>query len=225
MAGHQFLTIEETANALGVSTRHARRLADSGAVSRIARGLIDTASVDRYRQSQRQGRTRAWAEHTAWAAVALLAGQDAAWLGAGQTSRLRQNLRKIAAAREVDGLLTRMRDRAQVRIYAAHRAAIPRLRDVAALVDMRALGVTDTVGEGIDGYVAAHDLDDLVQTLGLRADAGGAVTLRVTAFDFDRVHGLVDTSVAAALDAATSTDPRLRGVGRRALGELLETYR
>ena len=49
MVGQEVLTIEETANALGVSTRHARRLADSGALSRVARGLIDRTSVDRYR--------------------------------------------------------------------------------------------------------------------------------------------------------------------------------
>jgi len=53
----------------------------------------------------------------------------------------------------------------------------------------------------------------------------GVVTLRVTGFDFDRVRGLVDTSVVAALDAATGSDPRLRGVGRRVLADLLEAYR
>ena len=225
MAGQEFLTIEETANALGVSTRHARRLADSGALSRVARGLIDRTSVDRYRQSQRQGRTRSWAEHTTWGAIALLTGQDAVWLGAPQTSRLRNNLREIAAAQGVDDLVTRMRDRAQVHTFEAHRAALPRLRDHVATTNMRALGITDAVGESIDGYVAVHDLDALARTLGLRADASGPVTLRVTGFNFDRVRALVGTSVVAALDAATSTDPRLRGVGRRTLGELLESYR
>lgn len=225
MAGQEFLTIGETANALGVSTRHARRLADSGALSRVARGLIDRTSVDRYRQSQRQGRTRSWAEHTAWGAIALLAGQEAVWLGAPQTSRLRHNLREIAAAHDVDDLATRMRDRAQVHTYEAHRAALPRLRETVAATNPRALGITAAVDESIDGYVAADDLDALVRTLGLRADASGPVTLRVTGFDFDHVRALVDTSVVAALDAATSIDPRVRGVGRRTLAELLESYR
>lgn len=225
MVGREFLTIEETANTLGVSTRHARRLADSGALSRVARGLVDRTSVDRYRQSQRQGRTRSWAEHTAWGAVALLADQEASWLGAPQTSRLRHNLREIAAVHGVDDLVTRMRDRAQVHTFEAHRAALPRLRDTVATTNTRVLGITDAVGESIDGYVSADDLDSLVRTLGLRADVSGPVTLRVTGFDFDRARVLVDTSVVAALDAATSIDPRLRGVGRRILGELLESYR
>ena len=101
MAGQEFLTIEETANALGVSTRHARRLADSVALSRVARGLIDRTSVDRYRQSQRQGRTRYWAEHPAWGAIALLAGQDAVWLGAPPTPPLRHNLSETPPAHHV----------------------------------------------------------------------------------------------------------------------------
>ncbi|MFW6597107.1 hypothetical protein ACQBAU_05745 [Propionibacteriaceae bacterium Y2011] len=170
MARPEFLTIEETANTLGVSTRHARRLADSGAVTRVARGLIDRPSVDRYRQSQRQGRTRAWAEHTAWGAVALLAGQTPDWLGTTQASRLRQNLRKIAASKGIGDLLTRMRDRAQAHTYVAHRAALPRLREVVATANTRVLGLTDATNETFDGYLDANELDGLVRTLGLRAD-------------------------------------------------------
>lgn len=221
MAG-EFLTIQETANTLGVSMRHARRLADSGAVTRIARGLVDRGSVDRYLASRRQGRTRAWADHTAWGAVALLSGQDAEWLGSVQASRLRLALRGIT---EVDDLLTRIRDRAQVHTYLAHRAALPRLREQIASTNLRLLGITDAVGGSVDGYLADADLDTAVRTLGLRADAGGSVVLRTTEFDFDRVRALAATSTVAALDAATSTDPRLRGIGRRVLGELLEAYR
>ena len=35
----------------------------------------------------------------------------------------------------------------------------------------------------------------------------GVVTLRVTGFDFDRVRGLVDTSVVAALDVLRAPTP------------------
>lgn len=221
MAG-EFLTIKETATALGVSTRHARRLADSGSLSRVARGLIDRTSVDRYIQSRRQGRTRTWAEHTAWGAVALLSGLDADWLGAVQASRLRSTLRDIT---DVDDLLTRMRDRARVHTYDAHRAALPRLRDQIASTNLRLLGITDAIDESVDGYLAATDLDDIVRALGLRSDAGGSVVLRATGFDFGHVRDLVATMPAAALDAATNTDPRLRGIGRRTLAELLEAHR
>ena len=79
--------------------------------------------------------------------------------------------------------------------------------------------------DSVDGYLAESDLDATVRTLGLRAEAGGAVVLRTTGFDFARVRDLVGTTTVAALDAATSTNPRLRGVGRRALGDLLQAYR
>lgn len=217
-----FLTIEETASTLAVSTRHARRLADSGAITRVARGLVDRHSVDRYLQSQRQGRTRAWAEHTAWGTVAILSGQDPEWLGATQASRLRSILREMSDA---DELLTRMRDRARVHPFEAHRAALPRLRQLITSTNLLLLGITDAVDDSVDGYLAESDLDATVRTLGLRAEAGGAVVLRTTGFDFARVRDLVGTTTVAALDAATSTDPRLRGVGRRALGDLLQAYR
>ncbi|GAA1889224.1 helix-turn-helix domain-containing protein [Lapillicoccus jejuensis] len=217
-----FLSIEETANALGVSTRHARRLADSGAVDRIARGLVDRASVDRYLRSHRQGRTRAWAEPTAWGAVAFLSGRDVDWLGTVQTSRLRTALRET---RDVDELLTRMRDRTRVRTYEAHRAAIPRLRALVLATDLRQLGISDAVDGSVDGYLAEDDLDRVVLTLGLREATDGTVVLRTTGFDTARVRGLVDTLTVAALDAATSSDPRLRSAGRRALDDAMEAHR
>lgn len=222
MCGSDFLTIEETAGTLGVSTRHARRLADSGVITRIARGLVDRRSVDRYLQSQRQGRTRAWAEHTAWGAVAILSGKGADWLGATQASRLRHALREIT---DTDELLTRTRERARVHTFDVHRAALPRLRSLVVISNLGNLGITDAVDDSIDGYLSKGDLDKVMRSLGLRADAGGSVVLRVTGFDFGRVRELVDTSVVSALDSAASTDPRIRGVGQRVLTGLLEAYR
>lgn len=221
MAG-DFLTVEDVARTLGVSSRHARRLADSGAVVKVARGLIDRVSVESYLQSRRQGRTRAWAEHTAWGAVALLAGREPNWLGASQASRLRQTLREMS---NLDDLLTRMRDRAEVRTFEAHRAALPRLRSLVESSSTRTLGVTDSTDGSIDGYLRAGELDDVVHSLALRADPRGTVTLRVTGFDFDHVRELVGTSTVASIDASTSTDPRLRGSGRRLLESILGDFR
>ncbi|RIJ70703.1 DNA-binding protein [Nakamurella silvestris] len=222
MNSGEFLTIGEAARTLEVSARHARRLADSGAVTRVARGLIDRDSVDRYLHSHRRGRTRVWAQHTAWGAVALLAGHDADWLGPTQASRLRQTLRRTT---EADELLTRLCDRARVHSFQAHRAALPRLHELLTSSNLGRIGITDAVAEGVDGYLAETELSELVRALGLRPDTSGPVTLRTTGFDFRQVRELVDTSVVAALDAGTSTDPRVRGVGRALLGELLDAYR
>lgn len=218
-----FLTLDEAAAALHVSGRHARRLASMGAITRVARGLIDRDSVDRYLASHQQARTRAWAEHTAWAAIAILAGSDAGWLGASQASRLRGTLRRLEDPSE---LLARLRDRARVEHFAAHRAALPRLREIVATTDMTQLGLVDlATGDAVDGYIHSAALPNAVRDLGLQRGDGN-VTLRVSGFDFAQVHELATGSnVVAALDAASSVDPRTRGAGERVLAEILAGYR
>lgn len=218
-----FLTLDEAAAALHVSGRHARRLADSGAIIKVARGLIDRNSVDRYIASHQQARTRAWAEHTAWGAIAILAGSDAPWLGATQVSRLRGTLRRLEDPSE---LLARLRQRALIEHYAAHRSALPHLREMVAQVDMTRLGLVDlAANDSVDGYIASATLSGAVGALGLRRGDGN-VTLRITAFDFADARELVsESNVVAALDAASSVDPRTRGVGQRVLAEILAAYR
>lgn len=219
MNDSQFLTVTEAAEALGVSPRHVRRLADSGAVTRIARGIIDRESVDRYIVSQRQSRTRAWSEPTAWGAAAILSGRTPDWLGASQTSRLRHSLREITGA---DELITRMREHSQVHTFHAHRAAVPRLRSLSEMSDHTQLGLSGTAGDVIDGYIGGDESGEVIRALGLLPDVHGNVTLRVVTLDFDHVRPLVTTRVVAALDAAGSTDPRTRGVGEHALEDILE---
>lgn len=208
---------------LGVSVQQVGRLSRSDAITHVARGVLDRSSVERYLSSRRQGRTRAWAEHTAWGAIALLSGLEAHWLGATQVSRLRRTLRDLSEPAE---LLVRMRDRATVQSYSAHRAAVPRLRELIAVPDIGQLGIVDVGDSKLDGYIAATSLEATVRSLALQEVATGNVTLRVTRFDFEHVQALLNAStVTAALDAATSVDPRVRGVGERAVAATLKAYR
>jgi hypothetical protein len=205
-----------------VTARHVQRLAEGAEITKVARGLVDQSSVERYLAAQRQGRTRSWAEHTAWGAVAELAGRVPEWLGDAQASRVRRALRDAVDA---DELVTRLRDRARTLTYDAHRAALPRLRAAVVASDPRQLGLTAAAPDELDGYLPAAALDGVVRSLGLRPSPGGHVVLRATAFDAAVVTDLVRTPVVAALDAATSTDPRVRGVGHRTLGDVLRSYR
>ncbi|MFE3546012.1 helix-turn-helix domain-containing protein [Nocardia sp. NPDC059177] len=223
MTSGDFVTVEEAASALGVSARHARRLVKSGRLAQIAGTLVDHDSVERYLLSQGQGRTRAWADHTAWGAISLLYGGDADWLGPTQRSRVRRTLRDLTDPIE---LVARVRNRARPQTFAAHRAALPRLRSLTLQPNVGLLGIVDSGEDRIDGYLAARDRDSLVRSLGLRADPAGDVTLRITEFDFDQVRRLVTGGVlVAAIDIATSLDPRQRGVGQRAMAEILDGYR
>lgn len=218
-ANAALMTTHEVEQALQVTQRQVRRLADAGHLHLIARGVYDAASVESYRQSHRSGRTRAWAEHTAWGAVALLENTEATWVGASQTSRLRRALREMNS---VDELLARMRDRAHTTYYEAHRAAIPHLRESLVTPDLTQLGIVD-LDDRVDGYASAAQINHLVADYGLRASTSGTVTLRATA-DIERVRDLIGTRTVAALDGATGTDARVRGVCRAYLAERLEAF-
>ncbi|AIY17861.2 hypothetical protein [Pimelobacter simplex] len=214
------LAVSEAAERLGVSTRQVQHLVARGELRSLARGVVDETSVERLLAVRRGSHTRPWAESTAWAAVALLSGRAATWLGESQRSRLRGRLRALGA----EELVERARGRAVVSRYVAHRSAGERLR--ADVVDTSSaaarLGLAATTA--IDGYLATTDLQAVVARHGLMRDDTGSVTLRGTSMDLDVVRDLVSTGdVLAALDLAESMDVRERRAGTdvvdRALGE------
>ena len=220
--GH--IGLAEAASVLGLSVRHVRRLSDQGQISMSARGLVDLASVHQY-LADRQGATgtRAWSEQTAWAAVAMLSGVDVDWLGAVQRSRLRGILREIDS---VD-LARRTRNRARVQRFSGHESAADRLREDLVVIDRAALGLVAVGAQtGVDGYVAAGDVERLVARYALRNDATGAYVLRATSFDLATIERLaVAADTLVALDAAASLDPRERSLGHEILTGRLEAFR
>jgi hypothetical protein len=74
------MSTQEASDLLGVTAQRVRRLAENGAIDRVARGLINRHSVERYLISGGGGRTRVRAENTAWGAIALLSRQPVEWL-------------------------------------------------------------------------------------------------------------------------------------------------
>ncbi len=236
-----FYTTEQAARRLGVTVRRVQQMLDDGDLTRLARGLVDAASLDRYAATGASGRTRVWAEHTAWGAIALLSGVQPNWLGSAQASRLRTALR---ATTDTADLVARVHDRAVVRSYAGHPVARKRLQTGIVSTEVAGLGLVDANRAGanfsgtgtldagappnsVDGYLAAETLDSTVLFLGLIEDPSGPITLRVTGFDISIVRELAEskTAILAALDAATSLDPRERGVGRQVLAATLAEYR
>jgi len=221
-ANSDFVTTGDAARRLGVTIQHVNRLIESGELTRVARGLVERTSVERLLVARRGGRTRVWAEHTAWAAIALLSDVRPDWLGPVQASRLRATLGEVDDPAD---LVTRTRDRAIVRVYAGHPSAVRRLGQDLAITNTQALGLTAS-GDRLDGYLQADRLDGTVRFFGLRQDSSGTFVIRATDFDFDVVEDLAaNSTVLAALDLATSLDPRARGLGERALVAALEGFR
>lgn len=216
------LTTKDVAARLHITPRQVQRLVAQGQLLKPARGVLNATSVDRYAASTQGPRRVPLAPPTAWAAIALLSGTTPTWLSQSQTSRLRTRLRTLTP----DGLLERTRARADVARYAAHRATIPRLRPGVIEPVSDGLGLASSADTTLDGYVPADELDTLVATHGLIKDlARGQVTLRATSMDVAVVRDVARRGVLAALDLATSLDPREHRAGITALQVYLDRYR
>ncbi|MCL2612353.1 MAG: helix-turn-helix domain-containing protein, partial [Nocardioidaceae bacterium] len=214
------VSTQEVGALLGVTEQQVRRLAEAGAINRVARGLIDRQSVERYLASGRGGRTRVWAETTAWGAIALLSGRPAEWLTPAQASRVRLTLRATQDPRE---LAARLRGRATVSTYAGDFTAEAVIQE--RLDDPDGLGplLVGTRPGHLDGYIAADELSRIVRILEMRPDPDGTITLRSTSFDMARVRRLSEASpVLAACDDVASMDQRRRADAECALGAALQ---
>ncbi|MET3804270.1 hypothetical protein ABIB25_001256 [Nakamurella sp. UYEF19] len=221
------MTTGEAAVVLGVTQREARRLAQTGdllVAGTVGRALLlDSASVHRAAgTTARHGRP--WNQQTAWAAINLLNGGKATWLGESERSRLKSRLIRRTTAEELNWLARR---RAKTSTY---RASTSYLTDVQrALV---ASGVADTGRTDVDfglaprrdhaeGYTDAAGVASVVDYYELVPDPTGNVTIHETSC----VAGLRMGSSAAltAVDLAGSLDTRERSAGLRVLRELLRS--
>lgn len=224
-------TTSEAAQLLGVSRRQVQRLTERGTIRKIGSvgrtTLLDAQSVLSLAQHGGPGRGRRWHETTVWAALALLDNRESSW--PPDASR-RWHLRNRVARMSVEDLIRVARSRATVLRFRASTSFLEPLAErvtrtgLSALSDQglaKKLGLAVARTEGLDGYLARDQLDDLVARFHLVEDPAGNVTLRVAADDAP-LHpgGHVDPSVLA-LDLAESLDPRQRAAGTRYLSRQL----
>ena len=218
------MTTRQAAERIGVSVRHVQRLVADGALASIGPDRVDADSVTQW-MAQRQGRRpRAWEEPTAWAAVALLEGEQAPWLGQAQRSRLRSALAGVSGTE----LTARARNRARVHRYHAHPRALGRLSgEVIPSGATSGVGGLSAARDRVDGYVDPAALQRMVQRYRLENDTAGGVVLRETGMPSALVSALANgrRHVLAALDLAGSTDARERSTGHRLLERALDALR
>ncbi|MGY5884944.1 helix-turn-helix domain-containing protein [Modestobacter lacusdianchii] len=218
------MTTQQAADRLGVSARHVQRLVAGGDLTAIGTDRIDAGSVAHWLAQRAGSRARAWEEPTAWAAVALLEGLPASWLGQAQRSRLRSTLSELDAV----GLAARARNRAVVGRFHAHPRALSRLaKQVVGSGATRGVGDLTAADDRLDGYVADTALTGLINHFRLEADPSGGVVLRTTGMSLDVVAELADgrRRVLAGLDLAGSIDARERATGSRLLDRALDSLR
>lgn len=193
--------VHEAAIALGVTVRRVQHLVEHGVLARAGRGEVEGLSLERHLLVVAGSRTRPWAEATAWAAISLLCGGSAPWIGASQRSRLRAQLRDM----NVDTLVSLARRRARTQYVGGHPAAAGSLRRH-VITPRRSYSNSDSIV--IDGYISPTQLKVMCDSEHLYPDARGAYVLRATTFNLTVVRDLASKSelVAALDDSAKPED-------------------
>jgi len=222
------ITTTAAAELMGVSSREVQRLARAGELvvaERIGRSfLLDAASV--HRASRNHARSgRPWDEATAWAAIDLLRGGQASWLGVTQRSRLKARLAALSA---VDlGWLARRRAKMHIlRTSTSYLADVQQALVRSGTADTRRpdadFGLAAS-NDRVDGYTDKIGLTEIIAAYGLVDDPDGNVIIRESGFIEGPVEG--GSGALTALDLSDSLDVRERSAGLQVLDELLTRLR
>lgn len=106
-------------------------------------------------------------------------------------------------------LASRLRNRSDTRYFDGHRSVFERISD--ELVRGSSLIDDLSVERGVDGYIQADRLPDLITRFHLRAASDGPITVRCT-HHLSRAREIAenDADLLPAVDMATAADARER---------------
>lgn len=219
------LTVTELADRLGVTTRRARDLLDSGRIGgrQLASRtwLADSDSVLRYETAVRRGKGRGLDAASAWGLLWELSGLDADWLTPSTRARVRHRIRQAGADQLVRAVGKRTvarrytaanAERASAGLIATGRAAAGRLGT--DLIDDR---------RRVCGYVRDGSADDYAAVHFMVADIGGQDVVYENTLPI-RFDGDTMPPAVVAADLAVSTDTRERGAGLAAIDGLRRAW-
>jgi hypothetical protein len=219
------LTVTELAVRLGVTTRRARDLLDTGEIAgrQLANRtwLADSDAVLRYETAARRGKGRGLDTASAWGLLWELSGLDASWLTPSTRARVRRRIRHSNAGE----IAKSVAKRTVARRYAA--ANVER-----ASADLIATGRAAAGSLGSDllddrrrvaGYVRSGSADDYAEQHFMVADTAGQDVVYENTLPIHFDGGEMPVAVVAA-DLATSTDTREQSAGLRALEELRQAW-
>lgn len=221
------MTVAEAAERLGRSKMSIHRLIGSRQLMTAGTAgksiLIEPSSVERLAATGTR-RGRAWTQRTAWAALALLSGQDPTWISSSEKSRLKRRLRTLDATAVCS--LARHKDHT-IR-YRATREAVDRLNEhliASGTSAMRDRSTAETFGMsgggGIaEGYVMAGDAQALANAFGLVEDPDGNAIIHEVELKEPFAEGYAPVA-AVAVDLMGSLATRERSAGRRVIDKLL----
>ena len=209
------LGVADAAEELGVSERRVRQMLAGGVLEgeRVGRAWI----IDREQLQRASGFRpevgRPWSPASAWAVLALADGEEVD-LSPVDRSRARKRL-----AMGLDHLVGRLAARCERRWFYAHPGVLDRLADDVVRAGVSAVayhGADHVIGESVEGYIRASEIDQLVDQLGLDDQAARPnVLLRIIDDDvwpFEADQRYAGRSIVG-VDLLESDDPWPRRAG------------
>lgn len=223
MTRAELLSVPDAARLLHVDPSRVRALLGAGQLAgeKIGgRWLVSEASV-RARQDKAPGRGRRLKPGNAWAVLALVSGEQAPWVSAGDRSRLAALLRR----RGFGNLVGRLDERAIAEAYYAHPGVLSALREDEALIPAgvhaeRDRGPRLLPGDEVDAYVAPRARARLVSEFALRPSDEANAVLRVLPEGLWPFENRRMPLAAVAVDLAEMPDARARRIGKGLIAEL-----
>lgn len=211
-SGSDETSVSDAAASLGVSDRQVRHLVARGDLFSPRRGQVSTISLRDYVARRGDVQTRVWSPRTAWAALELMTGGAAAWMGSSQRSRLKRELADIDA----ETVASKLRNRAEVRSYRVNPGRVH-------LVEA-GIAVVRPADDGLDGYVDESVLYRLISEQQMVRVVPGNLTLRVLPEDVGQDFAEMVISqghAVAGVDLMASDDPAERRTGEAWVTESL----
>ena len=222
-------SVKDAAAILNVSTTRVIQLIYSGELNaqRTVNDayLIDAKTLQEYKQI-RAGNGRPWKAETAWAALWILSGVEADWLGYHQARRLNIRLKSITAKE----LVWLTRKRANTQVLRASSSFIEAIKNDLVLsgrssVLLTDMGLTER-NDNIEGYLDANEYPKIIERYHLVDDAEGNMVIRKTQDPPFNLSNMTQMPSAVVLvDLAASTDTREQSIAFEKLEELLQAKR
>ena len=213
------ISVNQAAQALGVSPRRVRALIGSDSVPavRLGRSWALDRSLLRSRRGRRAGRPIS--ADNAWALLALLSGSEAPWADVFSRSRLK---RRLLNRGWVEKALESSEPRSAIYSWRILPNDLPKLKDyglvrsgLAAQIPGLDLGPMDNA---VDGYVSSKALAQIEKKLQpAKSPENPNVVLRVPSQPWVLSQGLVAPPAVVAADLLTHPDSRAARAGRKLL--------
>jgi excisionase family DNA binding protein len=223
MNPQELLSVSDAARALEVNDSRVRALLASGQLDGIKLGgrwLVPSRAVwERSRAPRERGRP--FVPANAWAVLSLASGQRPEWVSRDEQRRLS----RLLEFRGFEGLIPRLRERAEVRRFYAHPGILRELVDSpevirAGVSAARRYRLRLVPGDEVDAYVSENDLPRLVKRMALEPREEANVRLRVIAKGLWPFKGNVAPLAAVAVDLAELPDARAKRIGRSEIHDI-----